>query len=108
MRFSDFQSETATLKKMDTDGFGDPVELDSFEVEIDPDFGIERFNNDEGEEITGRKTTITSDTLQDDFDPSHYNWDLNYKGKTYHIEQFFPRHDLSGNNNLEFVEVILT
>lgn len=105
MAFSVFQTETATLKKITLDGFGDPSSV-SYTVEVDPVFGNKRTYTNEGEEITGHSTLITSPTLQTDFDLNHNRWNLLYKGREYNVERYVPFYTI-GTNNLEHIELVL-
>lgn len=104
MRFSDFQTETATLEKIETDAYGDPSVADSFEVEVDPVFGYKRIHTGEGEEITGRSTIITG--MGDGFDPTHRNWRLAFRGKEWQVEEAVPFYP-AGSNELDFVELTM-
>jgi len=106
MAFSIFQTATGTLKKITTDYTGDETVSGSFSVNVDPVFGYKRVHTDENEEITGLKTVITSDSLEDDFDFTHRNWKIEYQGKDYQIESPVPFYTV-GSNKLEHVEVVL-
>jgi hypothetical protein len=106
MEFNAFQTESGTLKKIGTDFGGDETVISSHNVSVDPVFGFKRITTRENEEITGLRTIITSPTLENDYDLSHRNWKLEYKGTDYQIEQPVPFYTI-GTNNLEHIEVIL-
>ena len=106
MTFTDFQSESATVRKIGTDRYGDESTLDTFTVEIDPVFGFKRVFSKENEEITGRSTIITATNLQSKFDLTHTNWKLDYNGRTHNIEQVTPFYTI-GTTRLEFLELVL-
>lgn len=105
MAFNVFQTESGTLKKITTDDFGDESSV-NYTVKIDPVFGNKRAYTNQGEEISGHSTIITSPTLQQDFDLTHKRWDLEYKGKTYTIERYTPYYAI-GSNKLEHIELVL-
>lgn len=101
--FTQFQTATATMKKITKNGFGDETVSLSFTVEIDPVLGKRRVYTKENEEITGRTTIITP---HDSIDVSHERWDLEYDGRDYQIEQLTPFYTI-GTNELEHVECVL-
>lgn len=105
--FKAFQTETATLKKITTDGAGDETVAASYSVNIDPVFGFQRVHTKENEEITGQSTIITSSSLEDDFDLTHRKWKLEFNGHEYNIKQPMPFYEV-GTNNLQHIEVTLT
>lgn len=104
MSFSAFQTASGTLRKIDTDNFGDPVVLAEYPVDLDPVFGFKRGFNREGEQITGKSTTL--DGLPQ-LDLSHLKWELDYKGNTYKVEDLVPFPKI-GSNEPEHYEVLLT
>lgn len=103
MPFNAFQSATATMKKIDKDGYGDETETASFSVDIDPVFGWKRGYNTDGEQVTGKTTIISA---HDSIDVAHTNWKLEYNGKEYIIKDMVPFYSIGGNV-LEHVEVML-
>lgn len=105
--FKAFQTETATLKKVTTDGSGDETVSESFTVNIDPVFGFNRIHTKENEEITGQSTIITSSSLESDFDLTHRQWKLEFNGHEYDVKQPMPLYEV-GTNNLQHIEVTLT
>lgn len=109
MKFSDYQSGTGTLHKMDQDSYGDQFKLDSLEVRVDPAFSFKRVYTEEDEEITGRGTVIDTDPiteLQNFWDQSHRNWMLTYEGKDFDVEvgRPFPK---PKSNSVDHLEVVL-
>lgn len=103
MAYSEFMTDTATMKKITTDGAGDPTVAESFAVDIDPDFGYKRINDSDGEEITGRTTIIGP---HDSIDITHENWELAYRGRDWQIEQIDPSNRI-GTNEVTHYEVVL-
>lgn len=103
MAFKIFQTESATIKLMSTDGYGTETVSNSFAVEIDPVLGYKRVFTNDGEEITGIKTIITA---TDDIDLTERNYVLEFNGRDYQVEQMVPFYSIGGNT-LEHVEVIL-
>jgi len=103
MAFDQFQTATAMLKRIDTDGFGDEAVTDSFEVQIDPVFGWKRAFDDQGEQYTGKTTVISGN---DRIDPSHTRWRLEYNDREYQVSDMMPFYSIGGNL-LEHVEVVL-
>ena len=107
MSFDRFQTDQATLQKIDTNYAGDESVLAEYDVNIDPSFGWKRIYTDENEEITGRSTIITSDTLDSDWDESHEEWNISYRNEDWQIREANLMHDI-GTNNLSHIEVVLT
>lgn len=110
MKFSDFQTESGTLKKMETDGFGDLTVADSLAVQVDPDFGWEQVFTDQQEQVTGRTTVVTSEDpadLRGFWDETHRDWVLTYKAKDWKVEEGTPRHNIGGNQ-LQHLELVMT
>lgn len=105
--FTAFQTETATLKKITLDGAQDETVANSYTVNIDPVFGFQRTHSTENEDIRGRSTILTSDSLEADFDLTHRRWKLEYNGHEYNIKEPTPIYAI-GTNNLQHVEVTLT
>lgn len=103
MEFKAFQTATATMKKIEKDGFGDETVTDSFSVDIDPVFGWKRGYDTDGEQVTGKTTIISA---HDSIDVAHTNWKLEYNGSTYTISDMVPFYSIGGNV-LEHVEVML-
>lgn len=103
MSYSIFQTTTATMKKMTTDGFGKDTASLSFTVKIDPGLGKKTEYNTDGQMYTGLSTVITA---HDSFDVTHDNWRLDYNGREYQIEDMVPMYSIGGNV-LEHVEVTL-
>lgn len=106
MNFADYQTESATVSKITTDGFGDETVASSFSVDIDPVFAFKRVFTSEHEEITGQSTIITSTSLKSNFDLTHEKWKLTYNGRDYQVEQPTPYYT-PGTDRLEFIEVVL-
>lgn len=106
MAFSIFQTATATLNKITTDGFGDESVSASLSVEIDPTFGFKRMFNNNGEVVDGVSTIITGSGLQDFYDETHNKWSLTYNGKDWQVEQPVPFYKI-GTDVLEHIEVAL-
>lgn len=108
MSFSAFQTDTGTLKKMGTDGFNKPTELDAIFVNVDPQLGYKRINTAQNEEITGRTTIIDTndDSLHEFWDESHDNYILNFRGKDWQIEQADPFQAI-GSNKIQHIEISL-
>lgn len=103
MAFEVFNTTTATMKKITTDGYGDQTVASSFTVEIDPVLGKKNRFDDEGEIYTGLQTIITA---HDSIDVTHDKWQLEYNGRNYQIEEMLPMYSIGGNV-LEHVEVVL-
>lgn len=103
MSFTAFQTTTATMKKIETDGFGDESETLTFSVDIDPVLGKKRVFTRDQEEITGLSTVISP---HDSIDLTHENWRLEYNGRDYQVEQMVPFCTI-GTNTLEHIEVVL-
>lgn len=103
MSFSQFQTAEGTLRKVGTDNFGDTTTIETYECRIDPTLGKEvRFDN-EGEQVRGRQTVL--DGLPE-LDQTHDRWELDFRGKTYHVEKLtgFPA---IGRRESEHYEVTL-
>lgn len=102
MAFSVFQTETAILKEMTTDGYGQETVVTSFSVDIDPVLGYKRTFSTDGEEITGVQTIISPNV---NIDVTKV-YKLDYNGRTYQVERMIPFYSIGGNI-LEHVEVLL-
>ena len=101
--FDIFQTATATMEKITTDGFGDESVSTSFTVDIDPVLGRERIFTKEQEEVEGFETIISPN---DNIDLSHDRWNLVYDGRTYQIEGIEPFYDI-GTSTISHYEVTL-
>jgi len=106
MEFEQFQTATATLKKITTDYTGDETVSATYSVNIDPVFGWKRVFTDDSEVIEGQSTIMTSDTLEADFDFTHRKWKLEYNNHEYQIERPIPFYTI-GTQTLEHIEVVL-
>lgn len=102
MSFSVFQTATATLKEMTTDGYGKETVASSFSVDIDPVLGYKRTFSTDGEEIVGVQTIISPNV---NIDVTKV-YKLDYNGRTYQVERMIPFYSIGGNV-LEHVEVVL-
>lgn len=107
MSFTVFQTATATLNKLGTDGYGGSSVDDTLSVKIDPTFGYKRTFNTDGEMIDGVETIISGIGLQDFFDETHRKWSLKYKSKDWKVERATPFYKV-GTDVLEHIEVILS
>lgn len=105
--FKIFQTDTAVLKRIETDGAGDETVADSFSVEVDPTFEWQRVFTRENEETRGAETIVTGDNLQPNFDFTHRKWKLEYNGHEYNVESPVPFYTI-GTNNLEHIQITLT
>lgn len=103
MSFSEFQTDTATMKKITTDGAGDETVASSFTVDIDPVFGFQRVYTQDDVAVTGRSTVISP---HDSIDVTHNNWKITYNGTDYDVEELTPFYRI-GTDTLESVQVIL-
>jgi hypothetical protein len=106
MEFNVFQTASGTLKKVTTDGNGDETVSNSYGVNLDPVFGFKDTFDSNGNNVRGMKTILTSVSLEDDFDFTHYKWKLEYNGKDYDIMSPVPFYTI-GTNDLEHIEVML-
>lgn len=104
--FKVFQTVTAVLKRISTNGAGDETVASSFTVNIDPTFGYKRTHTRDNEEITGLSTIITGDNLVSNWDNSHRRWKLEYEGHEYNVTQPVPFYTI-GTDKLEHVEAVL-
>lgn len=103
MSFSIFQTTTATMRKITTDGYGDETASSTFTVDIDPDLALTHTYDIDGNVISAKQTFISA---HDSIDLTHDKWELTYNGNTYDIKEMYPRHDI-GTNNLDHIRVIL-
>lgn len=85
--FSEFTNQTATMKRIETDGAGDPSVVDSFSVQCDPSFEFRRIVTRQNEEITARGPIIVNpDARINDHYPGHTNWQFEFEGVSYNVE----------------------
>lgn len=103
MGFEIFQTATATMNKITTDGYGDETVSLSFEVKIDPVLGKKLIYTQENEEVLGMETVIS---YNENIDLSHARYTLEYNGRTYQIEGIEPFYTTS-TMNIEHYEVTL-
>jgi hypothetical protein len=101
--FDIFQTATATMEKVTTDGFGDETVASSFSVEIDPVLGKKQTYTKEQEQVTGLSTVISPNS---NIDLSHDRWNLVYDGRTYQIEELEPFYKI-GTNDISHYQVII-
>lgn len=95
MIFDIFQTATATMNKVTSDGFGDDTVSLSFEVKIDPVLGKKLVYTQENEEVMGFETVISA---HDNIDLTHDRYTLSYNGRTYQIESITPFYTTSTMN----------
>lgn len=103
MSFAIFQTATATMRKITTDGYGDETVSESFAVDVDPDLAKTQVYDIDGNVVSAKQTFISNHSS---IDLSHNKWELQYNGSTYDIKEMYPRHDI-GTNNLDHIRVIL-
>lgn len=101
--WKEFQTATATMKKITTDGYGDETVASSFTVSIDPVLGKKVTHDRDGQVFTGLTTLVTD---IDSFDITHDRWNLNYNGREYQIQEVVPFYSIGGNV-LEHLELVL-
>ena len=103
MAFSKFQTAEGTLRKVGTDNFGNTTNLETYPCGVDPVFGFKRGFDKDGETISG-KTTIL-DGLPE-LDLSHKQWELDYNGNSYNIEDLVPFPPI-GSNEPSHYEIMI-
>lgn len=103
MSFDVFQTVTATMQKITTDGFGDETVDSSFTVDIDPVLGRDRIFTQEQEEIEGYSTVVSPHSS---IDLTHDRWNLVYNGRTYQVEGIEPFYTI-GTTDIEHYEVTI-
>lgn len=101
--FDIFQTTTATMRKITTDGYGDESVSESFTVSIDPDVSKTQTYDIDGNVISAKQTFISA---HDSIDLTHDKWELQYNGNIYDVKELEPRHDI-GTNNVDHIRVIL-
>ena len=104
MEFNVFQTATGTLRKVSTDNFGNKTNVETYTVNVDPAFGFKHGFDRDGQRITGKSTVL--DGLPE-IDISHRQWELDYNGNTYRIEDLVP-YPAIGSNKPQHYEVMLT
>ena len=103
MAFDIFQTESATLRKVGVDNFGNVTNLESYSCRIDPTLGKEvRFDKD-GEQVRGRDTVL--DGLPE-LDQTHDRWELDFRGRKYNVERLTGMPAI-GSNKPQHYEVLL-
>lgn len=103
MRFSAFQTETATLRKVGIDNFGDTTDLETYECRIDPTLGKSVTFDKDGEQVRGRETVL--DDLPE-LDLNHDRWELDFRGRKYNVEELTPMPKI-GETKPQHYEVLL-
>ena len=103
MSFAIFQTDTATMRKITTDGYGDESVSSSFTVDVDPDITKMQMYDIDGNVVSAKQTFISN---HPSIDLTHDKWELEYNGSTYDIKELEPRHDI-GTNNIDHLRVIL-
>ena len=103
MSFSVFQTESATLRKVGTDAYGDVSTIESYPCSIDPTLGKEVRFDSEGEQVRGRETVL--DDLPE-IDLNHDRYEVDFRGRTYIVERLtgFPA---IGGTKPQHYEVLL-
>ena len=102
MEFDEFQTETGTLKKMQTDYTGDVTVADSFMVTCYFEFGSKRVAGPDGVEVTARGMVFVDP--HPSFDRSHRNWNFTFEGIDYDVISYDRIKDI-GNNEISHYEL---
>lgn len=103
MSFAVFQTESATLRRVDVDKFGNTETIETFDCNIDPTLGKEVSFDKDGNQVRGRKAVIDGLPV---LDQTHDRWELDFRGRTYNVEHLtgFPA---IGSNKPQHYEVML-